>query len=190
MSVGATTSLTALWAAGTLAGLAISARAAVAGTDMHRMAGYGAVIGIGALTSVILAATFGSKLLLGIGVASTGMGGGLFLVGTLLSAMALSADGQSGLALGSWGAVQAFCAGAGIAVGGILRDVVGHMALAGRLGETLNNPATGYVVVYQIEILLLFATLVAIGPLARRTSLQGTDERVTGGKFGLPDFPS
>jgi BCD family chlorophyll transporter-like MFS transporter len=198
MSVGATTSLTALWAAGTLLGLGIAARAAVSGADMHRMAGYGAVIGIGALTFVILAATFGSTLLLGIGVMSSGMGGGLFLVGTLLSAMALSADGQSGLALGSWGAVQAFSAGAGIAIGGILRDGVGHMAMAGRLGEALNAPATGYIVVYQIAIALLFATLVAIGPLARRASNQVTGQisgqiagqRVTGGKFGLPDFPS
>ena len=32
----------------------------------------------------------------------------------------------------------------------------------------MNNAATGYSVVYHIEIALLFATLIAIGPLVRR----------------------
>jgi BCD family chlorophyll transporter-like MFS transporter len=31
----------------------------------------------------------------------------------------------------------------------------------------MNGASTGYTAVYQIEILLLFATLVAIGPLVR-----------------------
>jgi BCD family chlorophyll transporter-like MFS transporter len=37
------------------------------------------------------------------------------------------------------------------------------------LGEALDTPSTGYSVVYHIEIYLLFATLIALGPLVRGT---------------------
>jgi BCD family chlorophyll transporter-like MFS transporter len=63
--------------------------------------------------------------------------------------------------------VQATCAGAAIAIGGLLRDAVSGLAMQGALGEALAGPVTGYGVVYLIEIALLFATIVAIGPLVR-----------------------
>ena len=74
-----------------------------------------------------------------------------------------------GLALGAWGAAQAAAAGFAIAFGGILRDVVGHFAESGLFGDALANPATGYSVVYHLEVLLLFAALISLGPLLRRT---------------------
>jgi BCD family chlorophyll transporter-like MFS transporter len=95
------------------------------------------------------------------GVYLIGLAGGLFLVGTLSDAMGRAVDGMSGLALGTWGSVQAVAAGAAIAVGGILRDCVG--ALTG-------NQAAGYDAVYTLEIVLLFVTLIALGPLVRRAS--------------------
>ncbi|MBX9926656.1 MAG: PucC family protein, partial [Hyphomicrobiaceae bacterium] len=64
-----------------------------------------------------------------------------------------------------WGAVQATSAGLAIAAGGVLRDIIGHMAEAGGLGIALADPATGYSFVYHLELLLLFSTLVALGPL-------------------------
>jgi BCD family chlorophyll transporter-like MFS transporter len=52
----------------------------------------------------------------------------------------------------------------------------------------LDNPATGYSVVYHIEILFLFITLVALGPLVRTAT---TDTRDGGaGKIGLADLPT
>ncbi len=39
--------------------------------------------------------------------------------------------------------------------------------MRGVLGDTLVNPATGYTFVYGIEVILLFATLIAVGPLVR-----------------------
>ena len=50
---------------------------------------------------------------------------------------------------------------------GILRDVGAAVAQSGVLGEGMNEPAIGYLIVYHVEIALLFATLVAIGPLVR-----------------------
>ena len=45
--------------------------------------------------------------LFGAGVTLIGFGGGLFALGTLTAAMAIAQDGESGMALGAWGAVQA-----------------------------------------------------------------------------------
>jgi BCD family chlorophyll transporter-like MFS transporter len=81
----------------------------------------------------------------------------------------MARPGQIGMALGIWGAVQASAAGGAIALGGLIRDGVGELATRGVLGEALNTPSTGYSVVYHIEIYLLFATLVALGPLVRGT---------------------
>jgi BCD family chlorophyll transporter-like MFS transporter len=73
--------------------------------------------------------------------------------------MGRAVDGMSGLALGTWGSVQAVAAGTAVAFGGILRDVVGGYA---------GTSIAGYDAVYLLEISLLFATLVALGPLVRR----------------------
>jgi BCD family chlorophyll transporter-like MFS transporter len=64
--------------------------------------------------------------------------------------------------------VQAAAAGLSIAAGGLLSDTVAALARSGQLGATLAAPATGYEAVYLTELMLLFATLVAIGPLTHR----------------------
>lgn len=186
LSVGGTTVLTALWAAGALAGFALAARGLTLGRDPHRLAAYGMLAGVFAFAAVVLSDPFGSPLLFRAGTVLIGFGGGLFAVGTLTAAMELGEAGGAGLALGAWGAVQATAAGAAIAIGGSLRDVVSVLAEAGRLGPALQGPAVGYSVVYHIEIALLFAALVAIGPLARH---EGGREGRTPGKFGLAEFP-
>ena len=99
-----------------------------------------------------------------------GLGGGLFAHGTLTASMAKAGPEDTGLALGAWGAVQASAAGLAIAASGILRDLGAHLAESGRLGDALNLPSTGYLIVYHLEIALLFATLLAIGPLVRPES--------------------
>ncbi|MDX2276566.1 MAG: BCD family MFS transporter [Hyphomonadaceae bacterium] len=187
LSVGATTALTALWAWGALAGFALAAHRLSSGDECHRLAGYGALLGVVAFSLVIFAAPLNATPLFCAGVAGIGFGGGLFAVGTLTAAMALSRDGQSGLALGAWGAVQATAAGVGIAAGGALRDVVGAIAESGAFGAALSGPATGYGFVYHLEIGLLFAALIAIGPLARHAS---TTHHAHPTKFGMAEFPT
>ena len=83
------------------------------------------------------------------------------------------------------GAVQATAAGIAIALGGAIRDITAQLAADGSLGPALSGPATGYGMVYHAEIGLLFATLVAIGPLVRRPG--NIIQRQS--NFGLPDFP-
>ena len=187
MSVGQTTSLTALWALGALAGFGWSAKRLGHDAEPHRLAAIGAVIGIFGFAMVVFASPLASVILLAFGIMLIGFGGGLFSVGTLTAAMALAARSQSGLALGAWGAVQASCAGIAIALGGILRDVVADLAERGSLGEALSGPATSYGVVYHIEIVLLFAALIALGPLVRRTASDATQSPHA---FGLTEFPT
>jgi BCD family chlorophyll transporter-like MFS transporter len=104
----------------------------------------------------------------------------------MTAAMALAQNGQSGLALGAWGAVQASAAGLAIAFGGAARDVVSELALQGFFGPALMDPATGYGFVYYVEIVLLFVTLAAIGPLVQPASRRKTQSI---GSFGLAEFP-
>lgn len=189
MGVGETTRLTAVWAAGTLLALAVSAGMLGRGTDPLRVAAMGLLAGIAAFACVVVSAPTGLALLLGLGVAGIGFGGGLFGVGTLTAAMALGRDGKggAGLALGAFGAVQATAAGIGIILSGLIRDVLVAAAASGSLGEALSDRAIPYSVVWHVEIGLLFATLVALGPLVRR-STHSQDGAAR--PFGLQEFPA
>jgi BCD family chlorophyll transporter-like MFS transporter len=169
LSVSATTTLTALLAVGGGAGLGLAARVLNRGADPYRVAGFGALAGLFAFTSLIFAAPTGSALLFAAGVGLVGFGAGLFAHGTLTASMEMAQADATGLALGAWGSVQALAAGVAIASGGLLSDAITSAGRAGRLGPTLAGPATGYTAVYLIELGLLFLTMIAIGPLARRS---------------------
>jgi BCD family chlorophyll transporter-like MFS transporter len=72
--------------------------------------------------------------------------------------------------------VQATAAGVAIAAGGIIADAVSSVAGA----------LAGYTFVYHLEILLLFATLAILGPLAAH-SRRAADRNST--RFGMAQFP-
>lgn len=167
LGVGATTTLTALLAGGGVGGIVAAARLLAAGREPHRVAALGALSGVAAFAAVLFAAPFESVSLFALGAALIGLGGGLFAHATLTACMRAAPDAQAGLALGAWGAAQATAAGCAIALGGLLRDGVGRLAEGGAFGPALATPATGYCAVYALEIVLLFATLAAIGPLVR-----------------------
>jgi BCD family chlorophyll transporter-like MFS transporter len=186
LSVGATTGLTAILAGGTLVAFAIGARSLRLGADPCRLAAMGALVGLPAFAAVIFAAPMDLPGMFAVGAGLIGLGGGLFAVGTLTAAMDMEHGGLTGLALGAWGAAQATAAGVAVALGGALRDIVNGLANQGLLGSTLVTPATGYTIVYQLEIVLLFATLVAIGPLVRTVRREPPG---AGARFGLAEFP-
>jgi len=184
LGVGATTMLTALLAGGTIAGLALAARWLTGGLDPCRLAAFGALAGLPAFACVIMSAPLESALVFRLGTILIGFGGGLFAVGMLTAAMDLARDSDSGLALGAWGAVQATAMGLAVAIGGGVRDAVHAMAEGGVLGPAFSNPDSAYGVVYHIEIALLFATLVAVGPLVRYARPHEHNRT-----FGLAEFP-
>lgn len=188
-TVGQTTFLTTLLSLGTLCGFAIASRGLDFDFDPVRLAAVGLLCGLPAFASITLSAPLHSILLFRTGAFLIGLGGGLFSVCTLTVAMRDAADGSldvNGLALGAWGGVQATAAGVAIAVSGFIRDAVGMVASDGGFGPALTGPATGYAFVYQIEIVLIFASLIAIGPLVRSTRTQSAERDHA---FGLAELP-
>jgi BCD family chlorophyll transporter-like MFS transporter len=165
MTVGATTWLTAALAAGGLVGFSLASSVLSRGADPARMANVGAWVGIPAFAAVLAAAGNHSIALFAAGVMLIGFGGGVFGHGTLTLTMNRAPKEQTGLALGAWGAVQATAAGAAVALGGMLRDLVNTLAERGLFGATLSGSATGYAAVYAVEIALLAATILVMRTL-------------------------
>jgi BCD family chlorophyll transporter-like MFS transporter len=169
LSVSATTLLTATLAFGSLIGFWFASRVLGRGADPYRMAGMGALVGMPAFVAVIAAAPIQSAPLFTAGTFLIGLGAGLFSHGTLTATMQSAPKEQVGLALGAWGAVQATAAGLAMAIGGVARDLVVAFGNTGSfLGREFAGAATGYVVVYIIEAILLMATLVCMAPLVKK----------------------
>lgn len=186
LSVSGTTVLTAILAGGGLLAFVFAAYKLKRQADPTRVAAAGALIGVLAFSLVIFAAPLNSPNLFRLGTALIGFGSGLFGVSTLIYAMTRFAKEHRGLSLGAWGAAQATAAGLGVAIGGFLRDFIGSLASQGSLGSALSGPEVGYSVVYHFEIALLFAALVALGPLCSRKMTPASSSQ----SFKLSEFPN
>jgi MFS transporter, BCD family, chlorophyll transporter len=192
LSVSDTSALTALMAGGALAGFALAGRWLARGVDPLRLAAYGALLGLPAFSAVIFAAPMAAPALFRAGTVLIGFGGGLFAVGTLYAAMRMEEGAFVGMALGAWGAVQAAASGTAMFLGGALRDAVSGLATQGALGSALAVPVTGYSFVYHLEMLLLFMTLAAIGPIVGPIVGRHAPSAATASsprKFGLANLP-
>ncbi|WP_157879027.1 BCD family MFS transporter [Pararhodospirillum photometricum] len=186
LSVSSTTVLTALLALGTLAGFGLASKVLDQGLEACRLSTVGVVVGVAAFVLVLFASPLSSPWVFRVGTVLIGLGGGLFAVGMLTAAMALADDGDAGLALGAWGAVQATAVGVGTLLGGGIRDLVSALAGIGTLGPNPGASYAGYGVVYVLEVLLLLATLAVLFPLAR-DGLGG--RKRSRDRFGLTGFP-
>ena len=187
LPVSQTTALSAFTASGMLLAFALAAKALSRGQQPLKLAAAGAVFGVFAFAAVVFAGPLQSPDLFRLGASLIGFGGGLFAVGTLITAMNLEQGLYKGLALGAWGAVQASAAGFAIAAGGVLRDLLKEPMLTGAWGEALQSPDMPYSVVYHIEIAMLFMTLALIGPITR--SLKSRKDMVAAQAFGVAQLP-
>ena len=149
LAVSQTTTLTATLAGGGLLGFAWASHVLSKGADPFKMASMGSLFGIPAFFAVILSGFIHEPILFALGTLSIGFSAGLFGHGTLTATMNLAPNGQSGLALGAWGAVQASAAGIAITLGGVIRDMI----------ALKSNSYLGYTSVYGLEIVLLIATI-------------------------------
>ena len=191
LSVSETTNLTGVWALGALLGLALAANNSKKTVSSVSNAMTALLIGIVGFSAIIFSSPMQFPFLYFLGTLFIGFGTGLFSVSLLIIAMALSSKTNlgSGFILGSWGAAQAIGAGLGIAVGGILRDVVNKIALSGYLGSTFENNSIGYIFVYHLEILFIFITLIVLGMLSQeinKRKIKDHDQK----SFGLTEIPS
>ena len=190
LSVAGTTALSALYAAGALAAFALSARRLERGDDPIRLAAAGVLVGMLGFVAVIFGSPLGSIRLFQTGVAIIGLGEGIFAVGTLTYAMGLRDMVQSGIALGAWGAVFATSEGLALAVSGVVKDFISHLIARGVLTGGMADPQVPYSFVYHVEIYLLFATLVALGPLvAVRRPVRAAADGGVSARFGLAELP-
>ena len=168
LAVSRTTLLTAAMAGGGLVGFSLASYVLSRGFDAFRMAAIGAWVGVPAFIMIIVSGVIGQPALFVLGTVLVGFGAGLFGHGTLTATMNHAPVDQRGLALGAWGAVQATAAGAGVAMGGVIRDMVAAFAPSGVF--------IPYASVYALEVILLLAAIVImIGIFRSTTSLgQGT----------------
>ncbi|MGX9357237.1 PucC family protein [Roseobacteraceae bacterium S113] len=160
LSVAETTKLTALLAGGTLLGFGYASRTLSRGGSAPRVAAIGAVVGLPGFGAIIASAWFGGAGLFVAGAVGAGLGAGLFSHGTLTASIRNAPKGQIGLALGAWGAVQATCAGIGIALAGIFRDILVKAPVFSGL-----HPSTPYNFVFSIEMVCLVLAILFAIPL-------------------------
>jgi BCD family chlorophyll transporter-like MFS transporter len=163
LSVADTTKLTALFASGTLAGFWIASHVLGGGGSPVKMGLVGAAIGIPGFAGIIVSSMMGAGIpLFLLGTLATGLAAGLFGHATLTATIRSAPKDRIGLALGAWGAVQATAAGIGIALAGIVRDVI-----VGLQGSQTDAVATPYNVVFAIEIVFLLLAVVVLYPMVR-----------------------
>ncbi len=155
LSVADTTKLTALLAGGTLIGFGIASRLLGQGGSPLRLGRIGALIGIPGFAAIILSSMGGGVAMFLAGTLATGLGAGLFGHATLTATMRAAPKDQIGLALGTWGAVQATCAGLSVALAGIVRDII--VGASGPAGIASHAP---YNVVFMIEIVMLMLAVI------------------------------
>lgn len=165
LSVADTTKLTALFATGTLIGFGIASRLLSGEVAPVSLALTGSAIGIPGFALIIFASMGGGVLSFLVGIFLVGLGTGLFGHATLTATMRAAPRERIGLALGAWGAAQACAAGVGVALAGIVRDVI--VGLQGPAGNAVHTP---YNVVFTIEAISLLAAILVIWPMAKRLS--------------------
>ena len=98
-----------------------------------------------------------------LGTFTTGVGAGIFGHATLTAAIRSAPRDQIGLTLGAWGSVQATCAGIGVALAGVVRDVLLNLPPIAGL-----SPHTPYNVVFMVEIIFLALAILIAVPLLLR----------------------
>jgi BCD family chlorophyll transporter-like MFS transporter len=165
MSVAETTKLTALFAGGTLVGFGLASRLLSGDMLPANLAMTGAAIGIPGFAAIIFASLGGGAVTFLAGIFLVGLGTGLFGHATLTATMRAAPKERIGLALGAWGAAQATSAGLGIALAGIVRDVV--VGLQDPAGNAVHTP---YNIVFSIEAISLAVAVLVIWPLAKHAS--------------------
>jgi len=167
LSVADTTKLTALFAGGTLVGFGVASRLLSGHHVPVNLAMTGAAIGVPGFAAIIFASLGGGIFCFLTGVFLVGLGTGLFGHATLTATMRAAPRERIGLALGAWGAAQACAAGLGVALAGIVRDII--VGLQGPSGNAVETP---YIVVFTVEGISLIAAIAVIWPIARRASNQ------------------
>jgi len=161
MSVAQTTQLTALWGAGMLLGIVLSAVLLWRGRSPVPLIAGGCLVGLAGFLVVTLSSSGALVNPFRVGATLIGAGRGVFIVGALALVMSLVDKNHAGLFIGLWGITQALAQGFGTIGGGLMRDLV-QRATA--------DVALGYTAVYatSMSLLALSVALLAVLRLGRQ----------------------
>lgn len=155
MSVGQTTSLTAIWGAGTLLSMAAAGGWLIKKFGYEQVVRVGLVLGIAIFGGLILTGYFGMPDLFLALVFLLGVCTGLSASGMLTAVIEFTTSARAGLLMGVWGVAHNL----GQALGGLLSG-----ALVDLVRSLDGNAMTAYGIVFALEGFLL---LLAIGVLNR-----------------------
>lgn len=164
MPVKATTRITSIW------GVCVLVALLVAGTlegrlGKRRVARLGAWGALSGFLFIALSGLLTRQDVFYGGVVLLGFGTGLSTVANLSLMLDMTTVGGVGLFIGAWGIADALARWMGSILGGAVRDTVSQLA---------NNSVTGYVVVFIIEAVLLFVSLL----LLRRIDVKAFRQQV------------
>jgi BCD family chlorophyll transporter-like MFS transporter len=149
LSVRDTTRITSLWGGCVL--LALAAAGALEGRIPKRtIAMSGGWVALAGFVSITLSGLLHSQAVFYTGVVLLGLGTGLATVSNLSLMLDMTTAGSVGLYIGAWGMANALSRLIGSVLGGALRDTIARL---------VENPVTGYLVVFGVEALLLLASL-------------------------------
>ena len=167
MTVTATTRITAVWGVCFLVALlaASTLEGRLGKRNVARLGAWGALIG---LVFIALSGLLTRQDVFYGGVVLLGLGSGLSTVANLSLMLDMTTAGNVGLFIGAWGVSSALARWMGSIMGGAVRDIVTHVA---------NNPVAGYVVVFCIEALLLFISLLLLRQVDVEAFRQQADQQ-------------
>jgi MFS transporter, BCD family, chlorophyll transporter len=153
MSVKQTTQLTAIWGGATLLALLLHGLALSRWLGKKTGAAIGGLIATSGLLLIGASGMFQLQTLFVPGVAALGFGTGIATATNLALMLDMTTPEQVGLFIGAWGLADALARGAGMLLGGVVRDIV---TLA------TGSAASGYITVFLIEASLLGSSLLLL----------------------------
>jgi len=156
MSVKQTTQLTATWGGTTLVALLLWGLVLSRWLSKKTGALIGGLIATAGLLLIAASGLLAAQELFVPGVAALGFGTGFATSTNLALMLDMTTAEQAGLFIGAWGLADALARGAGMLLGGVLRDIV---------SVATGNPSSGYITVFLIEALMLASSLLLLRAL-------------------------
>ncbi len=153
MSVAQTTQLTATWGGATLIALLLQGLVLSRWFSKKTGAILGALLATAGLLLIAASGLLGIQALFVPGVFTLGFGTGIATSTNLGLMLDMTTPEQVGLFIGAWGLADALARGAGMLLGGVLRDLV---------TAATGNGSSGYIAVFLIEAMMLAGSLLLL----------------------------
>lgn len=161
LTVAETTRITSLWGAFVLAAIVVAG--ALEGRLHKRfIAQIGNLGAFAGFIIILLSGLLRNSAVFYVGVTLLGLGTGLSTVANLSLMLDLTVAGNVGLYIGAWGFASSLARLTGYILGGALRDGVAQAAGAVP-GLSRVQALSGYVVVFGLEAVMLFAAILLLG---------------------------